>query len=192
MLPEFAKAHRVMNDLWNHAMFAGLNGTDALLSEIPVRVQREGNAAFIGGGEMEYKTCSVEFSITARNAEGMTRDEFLGTPFKVGAEMAAKQVQNVFESIKESSAHTTMFSWEPGKLTLDVLLEAWSSMEVQFGEDGKPEWPTAVMAPESITEIQQMMPKWLEDPECRRKWGELTERKRKEFDEREARRRLVD
>jgi len=140
------------------------------------------------------KFAPVEFSLPARDGEGMTDEDYLGTAVKLGAEMAAKQVQGVFKSIGKPTAHTTSFSWEAGELTLDVLLEAWSwsPMEVRFGADGKPEWPTAVMSPEAIVEFHEKIPIWLNDPECRRKWGELTERKRKEFDEREARRTLVE
>lgn len=61
-----------MLDLWNTAFFTRMNGGDAFLSQIPVRVQKEGDAAQIGGGDMDYKLCSVNFSFPARDAQGMS------------------------------------------------------------------------------------------------------------------------
>jgi len=193
MLPDFPKARRHMNDLWNRCMFAGLNGTDPVLNDMQVRVQKEGHAASYGGGEMEYKTCKVEFKFDARNAQGMTREEFLGIPFKMGAQMAEQQIRHVFvEVAKEPTPHSTSMSWPTGHFTPDVFLKAWESMEINFDDQGIPKWPTAVLSPEAMVEVEAKMPEWLADPECQQRWAELVERKRKEFHEREARRRLVE
>ena len=95
MLPEFPKARRKMLDLWNTAFFNGMNGGDVFPAQIPVRVQKEGDAAQIGGGDMDYKLCSVNFSFPARDAEGMSEEEFFGAPFRLGAQMARKQAQTL-------------------------------------------------------------------------------------------------
>jgi hypothetical protein len=62
MLPEFPTARRKLLDVWNAAFFSGMNGADVFVSQIPVQVQKEGSTAHIGGGEKDYKLCSVNFS----------------------------------------------------------------------------------------------------------------------------------
>jgi hypothetical protein len=192
MLPEFPKGRRKMLDLWNAAFFSGMNGADAFVSKIPVRVQKEGKTAHIGGGEMDYKLCSVNFSFPARDAQGMTEEEFLGAPFRLGSQMAGEQAKLVYEVLKTPSPHGMPLEWKKGELQFDQVLAIWDKMEVNFGADGLPQWPTIVLHPEARAELMEKLRAWHNDPECRRKWGELVSRKRKEFDERQAHRRLVD
>lgn len=192
MLPEFPKARRKMLDLWNTAFFNGMNGGDAFLSQIPVRVQKEGDAAQIGGGDMDYKLCSVDFSFPARDAEGMSGDEFFGAPFKLGSQMAGEQAKTVYDKLMQPSPHGMPLQWKAGELKFEDMLAIWEKMELNFGPDGKPQWPTFILHPTAHAEVRAKLQQWHEDPACRKQWEELIERKRKEFDAREACRRLVD
>lgn len=192
MLPEFSKARLAMHELWNRAMFAGLNGSDPFLNEIPVRMQREGGRANVGGSDMEYKRCSVQHTFEVRNAKGMSLDEFIKIPYKMGQEMAAQQVQSVFQTLQEPTKYSRAVSWEAGKLTFTQLLEIWQSMEINFDANGMPKWPTMVLRPESMTEMHEKFEIWHNDPSCRAQWQEVINNKLIEFNEREARRRLVD
>jgi hypothetical protein len=149
MLPEFPKARRKMLDLWNTALFEGMNGTEAFLSQIPVRVQKEGDAAFIGGSDMEYKLCSVNFSFSKKDAEGMSRDEFLGIPFKLGAQMAGEQAKTVFAKLQEPSPQGMPLQWKAGQLQFDQILSIWEKMVVDFAPNGEPQWPAFVLQPEA-------------------------------------------
>jgi hypothetical protein len=192
VLPEFPKARRKMLDLWNTAFFSGMNGSDAFLSQIPVRAQKEGDAAQIGSDDMDYKLCSVKFSFPARDAQGMTEEEFFGAPLSLGAQMAGQQAKTVYSKLMTPSPHGMPLEWKIGELQFDQLLAIWEKMEVDFGNDGLPRWPTIVLHPEARAEVMAKLPQWHEDPECRKKWAALVLQKRKEFDERETRRRLVD
>jgi hypothetical protein len=191
MLPEFAKARQKMLELWGKTLFSGLHGSDPLLSEFPVRVQKEGTAAVIGGGEIEYKTCSVEMSFPARVAEGLSREEFLGGAFRMGAEMAGKQAQGILETLVKPESGFVSISWS-GELTLETVLDAWSKLPFEFDENDRPQWPLGVFSPAAKAEVDQKLQLWLQDSETHRKLSELVDAKKKEFDEREARRRLVD
>lgn len=192
MLPEFANARRKMIDLWNQAMFAGLHGSDPLLADLPMRVQREGDKASIGDKDMEYKTCRVEFKLDARDAEGMSFSDFVEGAFHVGKQMAEQQARHLFETLAEPTPHSRMMPWKLGEVTFDDLLDVWRTMQIDFGTDGLARWPTIVVSPEAHTELAEKMPLWLENAECMRKWGELAEQKRTEWNEREACRKLVD
>lgn len=192
MLPEFPKARRKMLDLWNKAFFKGLNGADAFLSQIRVRAQKEGTVMQIGDDNMKYKRISVNSSFKIKEGEGMKFDEFFASPMKLGVEMAGQQAKTIYEKMKVPSPHGAPLEWKPGELKFEQILELWEKMEIDFGDDGKPRWPTMVLVPDAKAELMAKLPTWHEDPEYRKKWAELVERKRKEFDERETRRRLVD
>jgi hypothetical protein len=77
MIPDFPNARHAMLELRSRALFAGLNGTDPLISEIPVRVQKEGNAAHVAGNEIQYEKVSVQSSFQSRDAEGMINPDLL-------------------------------------------------------------------------------------------------------------------
>lgn len=141
---------------------------------------------------MDYKLCSVNFSFPARDAQGMTEEEFLGTPFRLGNQMAGEQAKLVYNVLQTPSPHGMPLEWKTGELQFDQVLTIWEKMEVNFGKDGLPQWPTIVLHPQVRTELMEKLKLWHNDPECRKKWGDLVARKRKEFDERQANRRLVD
>lgn len=173
-------------------MFAGLHGSDHVLAAMPIRVQREGHTAFVGEQEIEHKTCKVEFSFPSKDAEGMSIEEFVGGAIDIGRQMGEQQARHMFEVMKQPTLHSRAVSWKVGEATFDDILNTWSNMQIDFGPDGLPQWPQIVVSPEAHAELAQKMPQWLKDAECRRKWAELTNQKRKDWDEREARRKLVD
>ena len=55
-------------------------------------------------------------------------------------------------------------------MKFEQILEVWRKMEVGFGEDGTPIWPTMFLPPEAKPELAAKLPKWLDDPECQRKF----------------------
>ena len=181
-----------MMDLWSKAFFFGMNGCDPILSQIPVRVQKEGDSAHIGGSKMEYKKLSVSTSFDIKEGEGMTVDDFIDLPVSLGDQMAGQQAKSIFEMLQKPSPHGVPLAWKTGELKFEHILENWEKMEIDFGNDGQPRWPTHFLQPAAMAEFKEKLQEAHNTPECREKWAQLVERKRKEFDEREARRRLVD
>jgi hypothetical protein len=45
MLPEFPRAQEAIQNVWNKLMFVALGFSDPLMSQIPVRLQKEGKGA---------------------------------------------------------------------------------------------------------------------------------------------------
>ena len=137
------------------------------------------------------KKLSVQSSFQVRDAEGMQLDEFLNNAFELGASFAREQSKGMFQKLAEPSPHTMAVDFEL-PLKFQQVLETWGKMEISFGDDGKPVWPTIFLGNDLHAEFRIKMPEWLKDPEFKRHIEELISRKRKEFDEREARRRLVE
>ena len=64
-------------------------------------------------------------------------------------------------------------------------------MEVDFDEDGNPKMPTIVASPKMASQFEQLDGEFDADPDVRRRYEELIEKKRQQFLTREADRKLV-
>jgi hypothetical protein len=71
------------------------------------------------------------------------------------------------------------------------LFELIGKTEADFDDDGKP-FSSFFCGMDFYQDILKKMPEWEKDPEFQKGLTELNARKRMEFREREARRRLVD
>lgn len=164
---------------------------DPLLADIPVRVQKEGHTARIGDADMDYKLCSVTTQLPSRIGEGLSVAEFYDAAEEIGNKMAEQQAKILFAKMSEPSAISQPISFGPN-MSFDDMLSIWEKMEVRFDRAGTPIWPTIFSNEEGNAAVKQILLEAAEDPESRRKWSALIKKKRREFDEREARRRLVE
>jgi hypothetical protein len=105
MLPELPKARQRMLEMWNKAFFLGFHSSDPFVAQIPIRAQKEGKAASIGGGDIKYQKMSVTSSFKAREAEGMTVEEFFGMATKLGKDLGGEQAKGVFQAMSKPTPH---------------------------------------------------------------------------------------
>ena len=82
-------------------------------------------------------------------------------------------------------AHGKPFS---GELFLDSL----EKVSIDFDDDGKPDFPSCVVAPELYGYIKAHAPEWEADPAFQARHAEIIARKREEWRDRESNRKLVD
>lgn len=189
VFPEFPNAMRRMKEMWTAALVQGMHG-DPLFADLPVRVQKEGNRARIGDSEINYVKISAGQSLPARIAEGQSVAEFYESAEALGKQLGEQQAKHLFERMSEPS-HAAQPINITEETTFDDLLALWDRMEVRFIE-GMPHWPSIVANQRGLDLVRGLIESAQEDPVARNKWRLLLEKKRKEFDEREARRRLVD
>lgn len=189
MLPEFPNARRRMTEMWSAALNEGMLD-DPLFADIPVRVQKEGNRARSGDSEMNYVKISAHQSFPARVAEGMSVAEFYDAARAMGREMGEQRAKHLFDKLREPSAAAQSATLNENT-TFDDILAKWEKMEVRF-VGGMPHWPSIVSSPEGVDLVRSLIEDAQENPASREKWRVLIEKKKREFDEREARRRLVD
>lgn len=165
---------------------------DSLFADLPIRVQKEGNRARIGDSEMNYVKISAAQSLPARIAEGMAVPEFFAAAEAIGKQLGEQQAKHLFEKIRQPSsagaAHLINITEET---TFDEVLALWDKMEVRFVR-GMPHWPSIVSNPHGVALIRGLIERAQEDPPSREKWRLLLDKKQREFNEREARRRLVE
>jgi hypothetical protein len=191
MLPEFPRAQEAIQKVWNKLMFVALGFSDPLMSQIPVRPQKEGNRAAWGDSPVAYKKKkSVSYKWSPEVGKGIPTDKFFGMPVELGKEMALKQAKDVFTLIEKPTPYTGTIGKDEGPVNLDLWISKMDSFEINFDERGVPRWPQFFLTEEARAEIVQSMNS--PTPEQVQKLSDLVTKKRKEFDEREARRRLVD
>lgn len=192
MLPEFPRAYDAIQKVWNRVLLNAAGFSDPLVSQLTVRVQREGHRAFLGESETEYKAQSVSYQWKPEIGKGISTEEFFGLPLRIGKEMALKQAKGVLEAIVKPSPHIGTLSKSDGPLSFDLWLEKMESFELDFDENGVPRWPQWFVSEEAMAEFRSQMNQGDLTPEQRQRQAELVARKRKQFDERENRRRLVE
>ena len=192
MLPEFTRAYDAIQKVWNRIMFDAVGFSDPLISQIAVRVQREGHRSLQGESELEYKAMSVSRQWKPEVGRGMPTEEFFGLPLQLGQEMATGQAKGVFEAMAQPTPRSGSIDRSEGPLTFELWLSKMEAFEIDFNEEGVPRWPQWFLSEGALGEIKDSMNEGKLTAEQSQRMAELVARKRKEFDEREARRRLVE
>jgi hypothetical protein len=190
MLPEFPRAHEAIQKVWNKLMFAALGFSDPLISQIPIRPQKEGNRATYGDSPVNFRKKSVSYKWSPEIGKGISTEKFFGMPLELGKQMAQKQAKDIFTLIEMPTPYTGTIKKEEGPVNLDLWISKMESFEINFDENGVPVWPQFFLSEDALEEIRLSMSS--PTPEQVKKLAELVAKKRKEFDEREACRRLVD
>lgn len=192
MLPEFPRASNAIQKVWNRILFNAAGFSDPLVSQVAIRVQREGHRAFVGEFETEYRAHQVSHEWKPEVGKGISTDEFFGIPQRLGKEIAMGQAEIIFAAMSKPSPHVGTIEESDGPLTFELWLEKMEKYELDFDESDKPRWPQW-FAPEAvIAEFWSQINQGALTTEQTQRLAELVAGKRKEFDEREDRRRLVD
>jgi len=192
MLPEFPRAYDAIQKVWNRILFDAAGFSDPLISQIAVRVQREGHRALQGEVEIDYKPMSIAHQWKAEVGKGMSTDEFFDLPFRLGKEMATGQAREVFETMSQPTPRSGSIARSEGPLTFERWLSKMEGFEIDFDEHGVPRWPQCFLSEDALGEIKASMNDGKLTAEQNQQMLELVAKKRKEFDERETRRRLVE
>ena len=190
MLPEFPKAKKRTSEVWIAAVTEGMR-SDTLLAGIPIRVQKEGRRATVDGAEIDYVCTSTTTTIQTVVGRGQSVEDFFSSAAEIGKQMGEQQVKYLFSKVLEQpSAAFQSFSFGP-EATIDDILGVWDKMFVRF-KGGQPQWPQITTDAAGVERLQKIIEESMHDPVSRAKWQALVDKKLLEYNEREARRRLVD
>ena len=192
MLPEFPAAQEAIQKAWNEVFFKALRGSNPLLARLPIRVQKEGTKAFIGNTEIQFKKARVEYQWKSEVGKGMPVDEFFAHAEHLGEEMAKQQAAICYEVLSVPGPHNAVFKGTNRPFCPDDFLSSMEGMEIDFDSAGQPMWPRTFLGSEAYASVQNNWETWSSTEEGQQRLAEFVEKKRKEFNEREARRRLVD
>ena len=112
---------------------------------------------------------------------------------RVVAEQIKKQkAEYIFEKLNEITEKTGNKVDAKGQpLTFEHFIEGLRKIQIDFDESDKPHLPTMVVSPILGAKLREKLPQWEADPENKKRFDELIGKKRKEWNDRESHRKLV-
>lgn len=187
-----------MKDTFAHYLFKGTWDSSPILREIPVRPQVEGRRAFYQNtdGEMievEYQVQLVERQMKFEKARGLDPVAFVELAEGIGTEMGRKMAEDILLGVTKAveSVGNVVVS-EGGGITFEAFLEMNSKIEMDFDQHGNSIGKSLHLSPALHRQLMADLPNWQADPLKRAALEQVMKQKRQEFNEREARRRMVD
>ena len=107
--------------------------------------------------------------------------------------MKKQKAKLLFEKINEGVKKTgNTFSADGRPLNKEDFLKAFVKIQIDFEEDGSPILPTIVMHPQAMAKMKKELETWESDTGFNRRYEEIIAKKKKEWDDRESNRKLVD
>ena len=198
MLPHFPKSYEQMTKLRDEKLWEGYYSASPILSQIRARPQREGQQASFQDEEgrirqIEYKKTSVATERKLKDARGMSFDEFVSAASEPGREMGREIMRGLFEMLDKVTRETGNVVNAGGRgLTPDLFLDLFEKVQFDFRPDGTPILPSLNLGSAMHAQFQLLWPEWIQNADFQVRMNRILERKREEFYEREACRRLVD
>jgi hypothetical protein len=197
VLPQFPKSQKALDELWLELAKRPV-AQGPMLGSLPRKPMREGNASesqTIQGevSRTKFRKHSSSISISYPDGKGLTFDQFCAKASELGKQLAQEISKTVFDKLNEITKETgneVTFSKGEG-IQYKHLFELIEKTEVDYDENGEP-FSSFFCGSEFYEDVRKKMPEWEKDPEFQSRLKELHARKKREFREREARRRLVD
>lgn len=197
MLPDFPRIKERHAEAINQYL-RKLTRQDPLFSGIREERQFEGNRMAIKteDGEVDqtpYKEVSSSYSIKKEDVIAKGPKAFIENIHEMVEEVKKQKAQLFFEKMEEITKKTGNIVDGKGQpFTHEMFIETLKKIWIEFDEQGKPMLPTIVVSPELGLKIKEKIPKWEANPEYKKQFEEVIEAKRKEWNDRESHRKLVD
>ena len=197
MLPDFPKIKRKLEEEIN-LYLKQLIRQDSLFSQIREEHHFEGNrmSTKYEDGIIDspgYEKISSEFRVKREDIITKGPGAFVENIQKMAESMKDKKAKLFFERIKEITEATGQVVNGKGQpITFEKIMELFEKMLIDFDDQGNPNFPTLVLSPKMEAEVKAKWKEWQENPEYKIRFKELIEQKRKEWNDRESNRKLVD
>lgn len=108
-------------------------------------------------------------------------------------EMVAQRFKALFDKMEDVTRRTgNIVDGKGAGLTPDLIMETLEKIDISFDENGNPHLPTLYISPDVSKKMGENDDLWKETPEMVQKMTKLIEKKRREWNDRQDRRKLVD
>ena len=198
MLPVFSKARAAMKKTFSHFLFQGMWNVSPILRQIPFHAQREGSSASYQREDgvtkdVDFKQSLVERKVKFEEAKGLQPEEFLAVAEEMGKEMGQKMLTNILEEMRAVTEEVgNVIECHGQGLSFENFLELSQKIQTDFDSDGRPREKFLMMGKDALTSFNENFLEWEKDPEKRAAMEEVMAKQQADYDEREARRRMVD
>lgn len=198
MLPDFPGVKGRMRCVLQQRMRRTVYRETAILSQMRRFQSHEGHTFTIHrlDGSVDrnrYRKTIVEFQIDKKDLATLPPKDLLEKIERAALEMAGKTSKTVFDKLRAVTSETGNVLDAKGRpFSSDTFLEGLEMIDMDFDDQGRPTGLTIVMGPELAERIKVLGPQWEADPEFKRRYEALLERKREAWRDRENRRKLAD
>lgn len=178
--------------------FEDARSSDPLLARIRNYVQHEGDDGTyetMDGYKKDknYQLIEASYQITVDEIINADFEVVLKKFYNMGLEASSKMAKHSFEEINKIIDETGNSVKANGPWTKELFLETMRKILIDFDEEtGKPVMPTMYIHPSQAESVRKMIQDAENDPQHRLEFDKIIEQKRKEFNDREANRKLVE
>jgi len=188
----------MLDELWLELVSQRRLAQGRMLASIPQKMQQEGDTAefqTVQGktNRIKYRKHSSMISVKYEDGRGLTLEQYCAKAIEIGEDMARQMSKTLFKELDITTKATgnRVTASKTEGVHYKHLFELIGKTEVDFDDEGKP-FSSFFCGLDCYQDILKKTPEWEKDPEYQKSLTELNARKRMEFREREARRRLVD
>lgn len=197
MLFDFPKFKKEISEEVLIASLEKSRTSDPLLSQIKYFVQHEGDDG--NYQTVEGKTKSMDYQKLEKTQE-ITVDDVINKPFDevikkyeiMGEEIGAAMAQYSFRKISEAVDSVGNSVKSNGPITPEIFLEMIRKIDIDFDENGQAKLPSFYIHPNMADSVKKMIEEAEADPSHKQRFDQVIEQKRKEWNDRETARKLVE
>lgn len=197
MLPDFPEIKLVHQKIADQQIQIMVR-QDPLFSLVRTEKHFEGNGLSIKRSNDEtekshYKEISSKFTIEREQIIEKGIIAYIEHFNKVAEDIKRQQAQLLFSNIEEATSKTGNIVDGKGRsFSPELFFQALEKIWIEFDDQGQPFLPTMVVSPELGAKIKDKLPVWDSDPDYKKKFDEIIEKKKAEWNDRESDRKLAD
>jgi hypothetical protein len=196
MLPDYPILKRELAEALNEQLRRRVHARLGIVKEFGHRRVHEGRSTLIARADGSEQLAGFEQLDTSLN---MTRAEIRDLDPSVlfhridaaAEELARQQSKYAFKAIEDAAAAATNVVEGKGEFSVELFLEAFGKLEIEFESDGKPRFPCLVIHPTAAEDVVRALRVLESDQKLKARFDVLIETKREEWRAREASRKLV-
>jgi len=197
MLPRFPNAQKTIDDAWFKRIWAATHESFPLDIHPPVKPIIEGKRSDFQREDRQIRPLKIEkhqakTHLDTSDGKGATLEVLFQKAGELGESMAKQKWEMITRAIDEAVTETgNEVKIKKGSITQDDIFRMLETGQHIFDEDGN-STQQLVCSPDLAQELLLREVEWKDDKAFHTKVDEIKQRKKAEFNEREARRRLVD
>lgn len=197
MLPDFVSIKKELAKRVLRQIHSGVYANAPLLREIKTHRMHEGNrfSYETADGQIvneQFKGYHHKFELPANLSPEETRVGIENKISEMTQAMGSTMEKALFKMIEDVTDQTGNVVHGGGKpFHLSMFWDAMEKMAIDFDERGQPRMPTWVVHPEMMAAIEKRADEWNGDVTLAKRRAEVLEKKREEWRDREATRKLA-
>lgn len=197
MLPNFPKLKNKLEKLYIQRMLKVQKESGSPVLDVPRVKQFEGNKIIFrypDGTTRELKMKKIEsgIKINLENVEKMEPDDIREQIDQLAQDAARQQAKIAYDEISKAAKSVGNVIDVKGKeLSIDDFFNMIEKLWIDFDKNGKPNIPQIIGGEKAVKAFSKIMVQLETEPELNKRFEQILRKKREEWRDREASRKLV-